>query len=504
MLARLLGVPEVRPGAALLPALVVFLVALPLSLGVAMASGVPPAAGLWSAVIGGLVVGRLAGAELQVTGPAAGLAVLVWEIVQTHGLAGLGVVVFLAGALQLLAGVLNLGQWFRAVSPAVVRGMLAGIGLLIFASQLHIVLGSRPTGSGLGDWLALPGALLDLTASDRIATGLVGALAIVAIALWDARRPPRFHSLPGALVGVALATGVAFVFGLSVPTVTLPSDLVAAIDWLTPSEVLGGLTDTGIWASAATLAAVASAEALLSATATDRLHSGRRTDYDQELRAQGVGNLVAGVFGALPVTGVIVRSSANVAAGAKDRLPGMLHASLILSVVLLAPAALQIIPTAALAAVLVVTGVRLMAFKEVVGLYRVDRIEAGILTATALSIVTIDLLTGVVVGIVLSVVRLMAHAIRLELELHLNDVEQHAVVRLSGAGSFLAVSQLCDTLAQVPEGYTLQLEDEELHHVDLAFVDLISNWASRRETPDAHLEQGLGRLRQRVLATSAN
>jgi len=491
-LSTVLGVDRIDIGAALLPALVVFLVALPLSLGVAMASGAPAEAGLWSAIIGGLVVGRLAGSPLQVSGPAAGLAVLVFDIIATHGLAGLGAIVFLSGALQLVAGLLSAGRLFRAVSPAVVRGMLAGIGLLIFASQFHVMLGGTPTGSGLQDWTSLPAALGALSGW----TPVVGGLTVAAIVAWDRLRPASLQSVPGALVGVGLAIALVGLGGLPVATVTLPESLVSSIDWLGPAELLASIGSSTVWMSAATLAAVGSAEAMLSATATDRLHEGDRTDYDRELRAQGVGNLVAGLFGALPVTGVIVRSSANVAAGARDRLPGMLHASLILVMVLFAPALLQAIPLAALAAVLVVTGVRLVALPQLAQLARTDRIEAAILVVTAGAIVGFDLLTGVAVGIGLSMLRVAIEAVRLELDLVIHHERREVVVTLAGAATFLAVPDLVDTLEQVPAGYSVHFDHDALSHVDHAIVDTLESWMTRRDVPS--MGDGLHTLRQRA------
>lgn len=488
-LAALLGVERPHLGAALLPALVVFFVALPLSLGVALASGVPPAAGLWSAIIGGLVVGRLAGSPLQVSGPAAGLAVIVYDIVGSHGLAGLGAIVFLAGVLQVVAGTLAAGRFFRAVSPAVVHGMLAGIGGLIVASQLHVVLGGAPTGHGLDDWAALPAALGAASGW----TPVVGALTIATILAWDRWRPERLRSVPGALVGVAVAILAVAVPGLPVATVQLPEAMLGSVDLLGPSSLLDAAGRSSTWVAAATLAAVASAEALLSATATDRLHDGPRTDYDRELRAQGVGNLVAGLVGALPVTGVIVRSSANVAAGARDRLPGMLHAAMILAVVLLAPALLQTIPVTALAAILVVTGARLLAVRQVVDLARIDRIEAALLVVTALAVVGVDLLAGVALGVGLSLLRVALNAVRLELDLQVHHDRREVVLSLAGAATFLGVPDLVDTLEEVPEGYVVRLDHDALRHVDHAIVDTLEAWSSRREVPA--LSGGLDTLR---------
>jgi len=152
----------------LLASIVVFLVALPLCMGIAVASGVPPALGLITGIIGGLVVGVFAGAPLAVSGPAAGLTVLVFEIVRTHGIAMLGPIVLAAGLIQLVAGYLRLGQWFRAVSPSVIHGMLGGIGALILVSQFHVMLDAAPKGSGLSNLIAIPGAIFSLAEIFRI------------------------------------------------------------------------------------------------------------------------------------------------------------------------------------------------------------------------------------------------------------------------------------------------------------------------------------------------
>ena len=465
-----------------LPALVVFLVALPLSLGVAIASGVPPAAGLVSAIVGGIVVGRLAGAPLQVSGPAAGLAVIVFDLVQTWGLASLGVIVLLAGLMQAGAGLLRLGRWFRAVSPAVIRGMLAGIGLLILGSQILVMLGVSPTGSGLGDWLAMPAALVDVLAGGApFASAVVGGLAVFGILGWERFRPVFLSAVPGALVGVVLASAAALLGGLPVPFVKLPADLVATIDLTTPAELLAAMGEPGLWAAAAGLAAVASAEAMLSATAVDQLHDGERTDYDRELLAQGVGNVVAGALGALPVTGVIVRSSANVQAGAKTRLPAMIHGVALLGFVLVAPWVLEAIPLTALAAVLVVTGVRLVGLRSLVELWRFDRVEAGLLVTTAVAILTTDLLTGVIVGFVLAGARLLLQTMRLDLHVHRDDAARSVTVTMMGAATFVSIPALADTLASVPDGYDVQVEVEGLRHVDHSVVSLLEGWASSRE-----------------------
>ncbi len=473
-----------------LPAVVVFLVALPLSLGVAMASGVPPALGLVSAIVGGLVVGRLAGSPLQVSGPAAGLAVIVWDIVQNHGLSSLGIIVLLAGAMQLAAGWLQLGRWFRAVSPAVIRGMLAGIGLLILASQAHVVLGGAPTGSGLGDWLALPAAVFTtfLGGGSPLASAFVGLTTIGLILGWERLRPERWSHVPGALIGVVGAAAMALVAGLPVTFVELPASLASSLNIPSASGLVADISSAAIWTSAAALAAVASAEAMLSATAVDSLHEGDRTDYDRELVAQGVGNIVAGVFGALPVTGVIVRSSANVEAGAKNRIPAMLHGALLLTLVLAAPFVLQNLPIAALAAILVVTGWRLIAPWDVAKLWSLDRTEAAILMATALAIVGTDLLTGVLVGLALAGVRLLVRTARLDLDIDTDDDAQRVTMTLHGDATFVGVPDLAEALDAVPDGYVVELRHDHVRFIDHAFIELVRTWETSRASRGNRIE----------------
>ena len=193
-----------------LPAsIVVFLVALPLCMGIAIASGVPVEKGLLTGVIGGIVVGLFAGSPLQVSGPAAGLAVIVFQLVQDFGLAMLGPVLVLAGLLQIGAGILRLGKWFRAISPAVVHGMLAGIGVLIVAGQLQVLFGNAPRPDGLQNLAAIPAALaglLPLQWSSGTAAVLAGVTTILAMLLWERLRPQSLRLIPGALVGVAAGT----------------------------------------------------------------------------------------------------------------------------------------------------------------------------------------------------------------------------------------------------------------------------------------------------------
>ncbi|MBI5775762.1 MAG: SulP family inorganic anion transporter, partial [Nitrospirae bacterium] len=348
----------------LFASIVVFLVALPLCMGIAVASGAPPATGIITGIIGGLVVGVLAGCPLQVSGPAAGLSVIVWQYIQTYGMEKLGVIILAAGIIQMSAAWLQLGQWFRAVSPAVIHGMLSGIGLMILASQFHIMIDDAPRNSGLENLLSIPAGIWKAVAPSgngpaHQEAAAVGVLTIATIILWNKFIPKKFQAIPGVLVGVVLATAVTVFYDLPISQVNVRDDLLAIIE-LPKLESLAHLTDTSLLSASLAMAFIASVETLLSATAVDHLHSGPRTRYNKELFSQGVGNTLCGLLGALPMTGVIVRSSANVQAGARTRASAILHGAWILLFVAFLPFVLRQIPTACLGAILVFTGYKLM------------------------------------------------------------------------------------------------------------------------------------------------
>ena len=459
----------------LLASVVVFLVALPLCMGIAIASGMPPAKGLITGIIGGLVVGWLAGSPLQVSGPAAGLAVLVFELVRQHGIAMLGPILLLAGFLQLVAGRLRLGCWFRVTAPAVVYGMLAGIGVLIVLSQVHVMLDGVPKPSGLDNLSGFPAAVAQAIPSLGWQAGLLGLSTMLVMWTWDKWRPQKLRFVPGALLGVGLTTGVSLLLALQVKRVEVPNNLAEAIDWLRPADLLN-LADPNLLIAAFAVAFIASAETLLSAAAVDRMHNGQRSDFDKELTAQGVGNMLCGIVGALPMTGVIVRSSANVQAGATTRFSAIFHGVWLLAFVLLLSSVLQSIPIASLAGVLVYTGFKLVDLKAFRGLARYGRMPMFTYAATALAIIFTDLLTGVLVGFGLTLAKLAWKASRLKISLvdlpQANEME----LRLNGAATFLKVPALTQILAQVPAGNTLHVPLNYLSYIDHACLELFEEW----------------------------
>ncbi|MGO4756254.1 SulP family inorganic anion transporter, partial [Streptomyces sp. 2MCAF27] len=289
---------------------VVFLVALPLCIGVAVASGTPPELGIISGVVGGLVVGLARGSTLQVSGPAAGLTALVLETVTEHGLAMLGVIVLASGVLQIVLGLIRLGRLFQAISVAMVQGMLAGIGLPLMFSQSYSLADARAPGSPLENMAGFPGLVADTLRDPQtmIAAGL-GIATVVLSFLWK-KVPGPVGKAPAALVAVGVGIAVAALPGVEVKTLEV-GDLFASVQVPGAAE-FAGLADAAVLGAVLTFTVIASAESLFTAAAVDRMHDGARTRYNSELVAQGVGNTVCGFLGALPVTAVVARSSANV------------------------------------------------------------------------------------------------------------------------------------------------------------------------------------------------
>jgi MFS superfamily sulfate permease-like transporter len=464
--------------------IVVLLVALPLSMGLALVAGYPfenaAAVGLISGVIGGVVVGLLSGCPLQVSGAANGAAVMAAVFIKDLGFEVFGLIVMMSGFIQIAAGVLRFGPVFRAVSPALIQGMLAGIGLLIFASQFHVMVDDTPPGTGqefggvINLW-SLPVAVWKgVTMQAHEPAALIGLLTIAAILSWRRFAPGWLSFIPAPLVGVGLATAVAAFFAFDIKYVPAPDDLLAAVS-LPTAHTLGRIGEGALWAAALSLAFVSGAESLLTATAVDAMQRRTpRTRYNKELIAQGVGNFLCGALGVLPVSGVIVRSSANVTARGRTRLATILHGVWILLFITLAPDVLRIIPVASLAAVLVYAGLNLINLSFARFLWGQDRIETGIYAATMATVVATDVLTGIAVGVALAVARLLytfSH-----LNIRSERVNGMTVLHLEGAATFIRLPQLAAAFEALPPGARVHVHLNELSYIDHASLDLLASW----------------------------
>ncbi len=484
-----------------LASVVVFIVALPLCMGIAIASGVDPAKGILTGVVGGLVVSAVGGCQLQVSGPAAGLAVLMLELIREHGIEKMGVIILLAGLIQILAGLCRFAPWFRAVPPAVIHGMLSGIGLLILAAQFHVMVDDTPKGSGINNLLSIPTAIYkglnwagaqDGDSSHHIAAA-IGVLTILILALWQRFAVGRMKVLPGSLVAVVVATCVAYFLHLTVHYVTIPSNIFAAVDFPKPA-VLVSIFNWEIFFDALAIAFIAAAETLLTCSALDKMHTGQRTNYDRELIGQGVGNAICGLIGGLPLTGVMVRSGVNVNAGARTRASGFMHGLWILIFVALFPKVLELIPTSALAALLVFTGYKMINWKIFKEIKQYGRSEAAIYVTTIILIVCVDLLTGVIAGVLLSIGKLLYIFSRLDIKITEHEGRNRTDVSLKGAATFLSLPRLAEAIESVKPTTELHVHLEDVEYIDHACLDTMMGWDKQHRAQGGTLVMDWGTL----------
>lgn len=447
--------------------LVVFLVALPLSLGIAVASNAPVLAGLIAAVVGGVVAGALGGSPLQVSGPAAGLTVIVAGLVGQFGWAVTCAITVCAGVLQVLFGLSRIARAALAIAPVVVYAMLAGIGVTIALQQLHVLLGGESKSSALTSLTELPTQLLDVEGVGLI----LGLIVIAVLVLWK-RVPAPVGKVPGPLVAIVGVTVVSLILPVEVSRIRIDGSLLEALQ-------LPQLPD-GNWGAFAigvlTVALIASVESLLSAVSVDRL-GGTRTNFDRELLGQGSANIVSGAIGGLPITGVIVRSSTNVAAGARTRASAILHGVWLLVFALPFVGLIQQIPSAALAGLLIVIGCQLVKWPQIKTAHRTG--DLAVYLVTILGVVFVNLLAGVLIGLGLAVLLILWRVVRTRIRVEqTGDGQWHVLV--TGSLTFLSLPQLTRKLASIPtsESVVLELSVDFLDH---PCQESIAHWQRQHE-----------------------
>ncbi|GHD20306.1 transporter [Streptomyces violarus] len=459
-------------GADVSASIAVFLIALPLSLGIALATGAPLQAGLVAAAVGGLVAGRLGGSPLQVSGPAAGLTVVTADLILRYGWRTTCAITVLAGLAQLGLGCLRVARGALAVSPAIVHGMLAGIGVTIAVAQLHIVLGGTPQSSVPDNLRSLPAQLAQV----HPAAVSVSVLTLALLLLWP-RLPGRagrlLGKIPAALVAVAGATAVAALAGLRLPKVDLPSWSNHALAGLPEGPVLG------LVAAVLTTTLVCSVQSLLGAVAVDKLVAGRpglsarvgRSRLDRELLGQGAANIVSGSLGGLPIAGVAVRSSANVHAGAVSRNSTMLHGVLVVIAALLMVPLLELIPLASLAALVMAVGIQMVSLHHIRTVTR--HREVWVYAVTTLGVVSLGVLEGVALGIAMAVGVALHRLTRTRITHEVSEGVHHVHVR--GQLTFLAVPRLSRVLHLVPHGADTVVELDG-SFMDHAAYETLQDW----------------------------
>jgi MFS superfamily sulfate permease-like transporter len=478
---------------------VVFLVALPLCLGVALASGAPLFSGIVTGIIGGIVVGLASGSHLMVSGPAAGLTAIVLAAITSLGsFSAFLTAVFIAGLLQIGLGLLRAGVIGYYFPNAVIRGMLAGIGIIIILKQLPHAVGYDADFEGdeafqQADSQNTFSALLSALDDIHFGAMLLSGIALVLLVLWDQPFMKRFAKVPAALLAVVVAlllNGMFIASGsplaisgdhlVNLPTIASAADLRNALsfpDW-------SMLTSGALWSVAITLAVVASLETLLSLEATDRMDPLKReAPPNRELLAQGLGNALCGLVGGLPMTGVIVRSSANVFAGAKTKASAILHGIMLLIAVLAVPELLNRIPLAVLAAILIYTGWKLAHPRQLKFFLSKGFHQWVPFVVTIIAILLSDLLKGIAVGLVTSVVFILLEHLRVESCQIVETVGNRTRLRLNEHLSFLAKANLTMRLQAYPPGSVIILDGSAVQRIDHDVAEVL------REFVDSSVER---------------
>ncbi|MBL1076776.1 bifunctional SulP family inorganic anion transporter/carbonic anhydrase [Nocardia sp. 2] len=461
-----------------LPAsIVVFLVSLPLSIGIAVAAGAPVAAGLIAAVVGGVVAGALGGSTLQVSGPTASLTVVVAECINQFGWATTCFITVLAGGVQILFGLGRIARGALAIAPVVVHAMLAGIGVVIALQQVHVLMGGDSLSSSWDSITGLPRQLASVHVGDLF----LGLLVIVILVGWR-YLPAPVRKVPGPLVAVVVATLMALVLPTQVERIVLDGTLLDEIGL--PALPHGGWATVALMA--VTIALIASVETLLSAVAVDRMsrNASRRTDLDRELIGQGTANMVSGAIGGLPVAAVIVRSITNVKAGAHSRASTMLHGVWILLFSVALVGVVRQIPKAALAGLLIVVGIQLIKLAHIRRAQRTG--DLVVYAATVIVVVFWNLLLGMLVGLALAFALLLWRVVRVTVLAQAIELGRWRVA-IDGTCTFLAMPKLAAELAKVPAGAKVTLE-MTVDYLDHAAQEAIQEWVQQFRTGGGTVE----------------
>jgi MFS superfamily sulfate permease-like transporter len=490
----------------LLSGFLVFLIALPLCLGISMASGFPPSAGIITAIIGGVLVSRISGSFITINGPAAGLIVVVLDAVQGLGagdaMAGYRytlAAIVVASVLQILMGVFKAGRLSSFFPASVIHGMLAAIGIIIMAKQIHVMLGTAPEkGSSLFSTIAqIPHSIMNLNPEIAI----IGLTGLVILIIWSLLKNPILKMIPAPLVVVLVGIGLAQYFDLNHEHMYLflpdahflphheatvgPKFLVAISDNFMSSFYFPDFSKFAtaeFWEAVVTISLVGSLESLLSAMAVDKLDPYKRhSNLDKDLTAVGVGNLLAGLVGGLPMIAEIVRSSANVNNGAKTSWANFFHGCLLLLFVAFFPRLIHSIPLAALAALLVFTGFRLASPKAFSTVMGIGKEQLFMFVVTIIGVLATDLLVGVVIGILTKFTIHMLRGVRLNnlFNIHflveqIND--ETILVEIVGAAIFSNFMALKNAVTQIAPAKKIVFQLNNAYLIDHTVMEFMHDF----------------------------
>jgi len=478
--------------------IVVFLVALPLCLGVAVASDAAPIAGLIAGIVGGIVVGSLSGSQLSVSGPAAGLtAIVAGAIGKLPAYEVFLVSIVLAGLFQLVLGFLKAGVIGDFIPNSVIKGMLAAIGLILILKQFPHFVGYDVDPEGEESFLqkndgnTFTGifSALNHISGGAVIIALCSTAILLVYEIKAIKKQKIFKLIPGPLIVVIVGIIINRYFTSSATGFALKSDQMVQLDvFERPLEFFGslaspdwsGLANSQVWISAITIAIVASLESLLSLEAVDKLDPEKRlSPTNRELKAQGVGNMVSGLLGGLPVTAVIVRSSANVDAGAKSKLSAITHGVFLLGSVLLIPNLLNMIPKAALAAILIFTGYKLAKISLFKSYWKKGWDQFLPFVITIVAILLTDLLVGICVGILAGLVFVLRS--NFKSAVFIMKDEYRYLVRFRKEVSFLNKSVVKTMLEKIPDRTSVLIDATKSEFIDRDIVDLVNDFIIHAE-----------------------
>lgn len=464
------------------PGLVVFLVALPLCLGIALASGAPPIAGIIAGVVGGVIVGFMSNSNVSVSGPAAGLAAIILAAISELGSFQLLLTAgILAGIIQLVLGFLRAGAIANFFPSSVIEGMLAGIGVVIVIKQLPLAFGV----SALSD-------VQDI-ASIHKGTLLMTVLSLAILIAWSkSKRLKKIAFLPAALVVVVVGillnqlwiyTGSSWAIDASQVVAIPVLDGLSSISSLLVFPDWTGLTNPTVWIVAGTIAIVASIETLLCIEATDRLDPLKRhTDTNRELKAQGIGNIISSLIGGLPMTSVVVRSSANVNAGGLYKASAIIHGVFLLLAVVALPFVLNMIPLASLAAVLILVGYNLAKPAVLLHFWHKGYTQFAPFIVTLVMVVATDLLMGVLAGMVVSIAFLLLGNVRKAFSMQHTVKDEQLVYTLTLAQevSFFNKTAIKNKLHQLPDNCHLAIQAKQMGYIHMDVLEMIQSFINEK------------------------
>lgn len=476
--------------------LVVFLVALPLCLGIALASGAPLFAGVIAGIVGGIVVGAISGSPLGVSGPAAGLTVIVFGAVASLGYEKFLAAVVIAGLIQVVLGLVRAGIIGYYFPSSVIKGMLAAIGLILILKQIPHALGFDKNLIGDDEFLQADkhNTFSELYYAARYHTlgaVIISSISLAVLILFDRpfmKKIALFKYVPGALIVVALGIVINYLFIKGAPGLALTGEHLVKLPVANSAKEFAGfftmpdwsaLNDTKVYIAAITIAIVASLESLLCVEATDKLDPERRvTPTNRELIAQGAGNMVSGLIGGLPLTQVIVRSSANINAGGKTKLSAIVHGILLLVCAILIPTLLNMIPLASLAAVLLIVGYKLAKVSLFKEMWKLGWEQFLPFLVTITAILFTDLLKGIAIGMVFATFYILRKNFRTSYFLHKEDIHEGEEIRivLSEEVTFLNKASIQIMLDELPENSKVKIDGSRSVNIDYDVLEIIHNF----------------------------